>query len=49
MLPRDDGGIQESFHRVVKDRIRFTLQRDESIEKGRVCEHCDGGSDDELP
>ena len=48
VLSRDDCGVQESFHRVVKDHIYFVLRRNESIENRGVRKQRDGGSDDEL-
>lgn len=32
---RDDGGVQESFHRMIKDQDHFVSGKKESIEYGR--------------
>lgn len=47
-LPRDDCGIQEGLHWVVKDQIHFTLTGNECIKDGRVYEQCNGRSDNEF-
>jgi len=47
-LSRDDCGIQEGFHRVIKDQIHFSLTGNEGIKDGKVYEQSDGRSDNEF-
>lgn len=48
VLPRNDGGVEESFHWVVEDQIHLALTRDEGLEDRGVREEPNGRSDDEL-
>lgn len=48
VLPRNDGGVEESFHWVVEDQIYLALTRDEGLEDRGVREEPNGRSDDEL-
>jgi len=47
-LSSDDSGIQESFHRVIKDQVYFALTGNEGIKDRRLYEQCDGRSDNEF-
>ena len=48
ILPCDDGGVQEGFQWVIKNKIHFVLRRNESIENGGIREECNCGSDNQV-
>ena len=47
-LSRDDSGVQEGFHWVIKDQIHFVLTRNEGIKDRRLYEQRDCRSDNEF-
>lgn len=48
VLSRDDGGVEEGFHGVIKDQVYFALTWNKGVENGWVYEQPDGRSDNEL-
>ena len=38
VLPRHEGGVEEGFHRVIKDQINFVPERNEGIKNGEARE-----------